>query len=74
MGGLQKICKMYGSMTVKGNDGKTVKWLWDYVNDKPRLESEMTKEEIIASEKKKWEGIKNELKNENEKKNIQSSF
>jgi major membrane immunogen (membrane-anchored lipoprotein) len=53
---------MYGGMTVKSNDGKTVKWLWDYVNDKARLESEMTKEEIMASEKKKWEGIKNELK------------
>jgi len=62
MSGLQRICKIYGGMTVKSNDGKTVKWLWDYVNDKARLESEMTKEEIMASEKKKWEGIKNELK------------
>ena len=62
MGGLSKICRLYGGMTVKGSDGKTVKWLWDYVNDKARLESEMTKEEIAASEKKKWEGVRNELK------------
>jgi len=73
MSGLSRVCRMYGGITVK-SDGKTVKWLWDYVNDKPRLESEMTKEEIMASEKKKWEGVKNELKNENEKKDIQSSF
>lgn len=62
MSGLQRICKMYGGMNVKSKDGKTVKWLWDYVNDKARLESEMTKEEIESSEKAKWEGIKNELK------------
>jgi hypothetical protein len=52
MSGLQKICKLYGGITVKSKD-KTVKWLWDYVNDKPRLETEMTKEEILASEKKR---------------------
>jgi hypothetical protein len=56
MGGLQKICKLYGGITVKSKD-KTVKWLWDYVNDKPRLESEMTKEEILASEQKRREAI-----------------
>lgn len=64
MGGLARICKMYGSMIVKGSDGKEVKWLWDYVNDKPRLESEMSKEEFAASEKAKWNGIKNEIKNQ----------
>ena len=52
MSGLQKICKLYSGITVKSKD-KTVKWLWDYVNDKPRLETEMTKEEILASEKKR---------------------
>ncbi len=61
MGGLQRICKLYGSMTVKDNNGKSVRWLWDYVNDKARLESEMTKEEIAASEKSKWEGIKKQV-------------
>jgi hypothetical protein len=54
MAGLAKICKMYGSMIVKDEvSGKSVTWLWYYVNDKARLKSEMTKEEIAASEKAK---------------------
>lgn len=53
MGGLQKILKMYGRTTVTSN-GKTVVWLWDYANDKPRMEHEMTEEEIKASEKARW--------------------
>lgn len=62
MGGLAKICKLYGSMEVIGQDGNKVKWLWDYANDKPRLESEMTEEEIKASEKAKWMNIKKDMK------------
>jgi hypothetical protein len=31
------------------------------VNDKPRLKSEMTKEEIKASEKVKWNKLKTKL-------------
>lgn len=54
MGGLANICKLYGSVEITGNDGKKVVWLYDYANDKPRLKSEMTKEEIMASEKAKW--------------------
>jgi hypothetical protein len=57
MGGLSRICKMYGSLNVNG-----VVWIYDYVNDKPRLKSEMTKEEIIASEKAKWMKIKTEMR------------
>jgi major membrane immunogen (membrane-anchored lipoprotein) len=57
MGGLAKICKMYGSMEVV-QDGKKVIWIYDYANDKPRLKSEMTKEEIKASEKSKWMKIR----------------
>jgi len=53
MGGLARLCKMYGSMQVSEN-GKKVTWLWDYVNDKPRLKTEMSKDEIMASEKAKW--------------------
>jgi len=53
MSGLAKICKMYGEIKVE-SDGKKVTWIWDYVNDKPRLKSEMSKEEIAASEKAKW--------------------
>jgi hypothetical protein len=48
---------MYGSMRVLSN-GKEVIWLWDYVNEKPRLETEMTKNEIAASEKAKWLSVK----------------
>lgn len=76
-GGLQRVCKLYGSMTVKDNNGKSVRWLWDYANDKARLESEMTKEEIAASERTKWESVKkltDEEKNKNEKNNIQPNF
>lgn len=64
MAGLARICKMYGSIKVSGEDGKTVTWLWDYANDKPRLETEMTKEEIEASEKAKWMNIKEQLDKE----------
>jgi len=56
MAGLAKICKIYGSMTVTGTDGKRVVWVWDYANDKARLKSEMTKEEIMASERAKYMG------------------
>ena len=57
MGGLSRICKLYGEMKVYSK-GKKVTWLWDYVNDKPRLKTEMTKDEITASEKAKWMKIK----------------
>lgn len=58
MSGLGKILKLTGSIICKGNDGEKVVWLWDYVNDKARLKSEMTDEEIKASEKAKWMDIK----------------
>ena len=58
MAGLARICKLYGSFKVSQN-GKTVIWLYDYKNDRPRLKSEMTKEEIAESEKAKYEMIKN---------------
>ena len=58
MGGLAKLCKLYGSINVTDADGKTITWVWDYANDKPRLKSEMTKEELMASEKAKWLNFK----------------
>jgi hypothetical protein len=61
MAGLARICKMYGSFEAIDSDGEKLIWLWDYVNDKPRLKTEMTKDEIIASEKAKWMGIKDKL-------------
>lgn len=47
--GLQRVLKLYGKMQV-GN----ITWVWDYAKDEPRILSEMTKEEITASEKAKW--------------------
>ena len=58
MAGLANICKMYGSVVVTDNNGNEVTWLWDYANNKPRLKSEMTAEEIKASEMAKWMAIK----------------
>ena len=60
MGGLAKICKIYGGMEFI-KDGRSTTWRYDYKNDRPRLESEMTKEEISESEKAKWMQIKNKL-------------
>jgi len=62
MSGLQRLLKVYGSMIVKGNDGKNAVWLWDYANDQPKLKSEMSKEEILASERAKWTVIKKQIK------------
>lgn len=52
--GLAKICKLYGSIEVSDVSGKKVVWVWDYANERPRLEDEMTREEKLASEKAKW--------------------
>lgn len=65
MGGLSRLCKLYGSMEVVGADGKKVIWVWDWVANKARLKSEMTKEEWKASEKAKWETLKPHLPDEN---------
>jgi major membrane immunogen (membrane-anchored lipoprotein) len=54
MAGLKNICKMYGSLKVTDKKGKSVMWLYDYEKDEPRLKSEMTKDEIKASERAKW--------------------
>lgn len=47
------MLKIFGEMEFL-SDGKKVIWVWDYANDKPRIKSEMTKEEIIASDKAKY--------------------
>ncbi len=60
MGGLARLCKTYGAITINKE-----RWLWDFVNDKPRLESEMTKEEIGASEKAKWADFKKRTEEKN---------
>jgi len=53
MGGIRRLCKLYGRINLNG----TI-YLWDYARDEPRKQSEMTKEEIAASEKIKWCSIK----------------
>ena len=54
MPGLAEILKIYGEMEVKNDKGESVTWVWDYAKGKPRLKSEMTKEEFTESEKVKW--------------------
>ena len=66
MGGLARICKICGSLVVSDGIGKKVTWLWDYANDKPRLKTEMSKEEIMKSEKAKWSNIKSQLNQKDE--------
>ena len=58
---ISRLWELHGSMEVIDANGKKVTWLWDYANDKARLKAEMTKEEIMASEKAKWMGIKSQL-------------
>jgi len=65
MAGLARLCKMYGSLEMSDENVGKVIWLWDYANDKPRLKSEMTKDEIMESEKAKWMGMKDRFINEN---------
>lgn len=56
MSGLQKILKSTGEMHITDATGKKTVWIWDYANDKPRIKSEMTGEEIAASKRAKWSG------------------
>lgn len=65
MSGLQRVLKLYGSMICEGEDGSKVVWLWDYANDKARLKTEMTKDEIMASDKTKYTALKSQLGAEN---------
>jgi hypothetical protein len=61
MTGLQRICKLYWKVNFIGSDGNKIVWLWDYVKDEARLETEMSKEDIMSSEKAKWMAIKNKI-------------
>ena len=57
MGGIRRICKMYGAMTVQG-----VRYVYDYHADEPVKESEMTKERLKLSEKAKYDLIAEAMK------------
>lgn len=41
MAGLRRICKMFGGMTVTGNDGRTINYVWDYAKDEPVRKEQM---------------------------------
>ncbi len=56
MGGLRKICKLYGGMTVT-IDGETVEYVWDYERDEPVEKSKFTHEQWIKSDRKKYEKL-----------------
>jgi hypothetical protein len=58
MGGLARLCKMYGGMKFKDRHGKEVVYVWDYVRDEPRRKDEMTQDELLASDRAKREAIK----------------
>lgn len=57
----QYICFFECDTKAIDENGKKVIWLWDYANDKPRIKTEMSKAEIMESEKAKWNNIKDQL-------------
>lgn len=61
MTGLQKGLKSTGRIIVQSGN-ESVTWVWDYANDRPMIEKEMTKEEIKASEIAKWMPLKDKIK------------
>lgn len=56
MSGLRRLCQQYGSIKIQG-----VRWVWDFVSDEPVKESEMTKERKMASEKARWNRVREKL-------------
>lgn len=54
MPGLRDMCKLFGQMTINGT-----LWVWDYAKDKPVKKSEQSKADWAASEKAKFEQLKN---------------
>lgn len=59
MGGLLKVLKIYGQMTVTRADGKKTVWVYDNANDKAIVKEDMTPEQLKESEKAKYLKIKN---------------
>ncbi len=59
LSGLQKVCRSIGSMRIGG-----VLWLWDYAAEDPCKATEMKQgsERWLASERAKWDKIRNQLK------------
>ncbi len=67
MSGLRRICKLYGGMTVT-IDGKTTEYVWDYEKDEPVKKSQFTHEQLVKSERKKYEKLIEQKKKEQAKK------
>lgn len=61
LSGMQKVCKLYGSIRTTDNDGVTKTWVWDHVANKAVLESAMPfgSDRHAASERAKWDEIAN---------------
>lgn len=51
------MLKLHGKANVNG-----VMWVWDYANDKPMRESDMSKEQKKASDKAKGLILKDQMK------------
>lgn len=51
--GLQMICKTYGGIRVKGADGTTKEFVWDYKLDRPVDVEEARKEQKRRSEERR---------------------
>lgn len=54
MTGTLKEFRMQGRMTSTDKDGKKTIWVWDFHENKARIEGEMTKEQFVKSEKAKY--------------------
>jgi len=52
MGGLARLCKQFGAISLNGEY-----WIFDYEKDEPRKKSELSKGEIAKIEKYKWKMI-----------------
>jgi len=50
MSGLRKIARLFGGITIKGNDGKKVEYEWDYKKNIPVVKK--TKKQSVKKIKK----------------------
>lgn len=60
MSGLRMICKIYGGLVIRQN-GREVRYVWDYDRDEPVREEELRNRERLAkSERAKWRRVMKE--------------
>ena len=62
MGGLRKLCRLYGRMKFTDAEGKSITYVWDYVADAPVPEPEMPfgSDRWKASEQKRFASMRSE--------------